>query len=114
MQKLFDELRSYDGRFSRFQYWTYSIGINIVGSIPVHLIELIPNGHMRHLVTALISVPLIYFSVCVQIKRSHDLGKAGSFVWLTLIPIVNLYPLILFAFVRGTVGNNEYGTDPVT
>lgn len=113
MQELFDELKNYDGRFNRSRYWMYSIGISIVSRILVELVDLIPNDLISLLLMIIVVVPTIYFQVCNQIKRAHDLDKAGSFIWLGIIPIVNLYPTILLAFFKGTDGLNTYGKDPL-
>ena len=112
MHELFTELKSYDGRFSRSQYWAYTIGIKIVSGILTKIAELIPNTTISLLLLLLIAIPSFYFYICVLIKRSHDHGKSGMFVLLAFVPIVNLYPAIMFMFVKGTGGSNEYGKDP--
>ncbi|WP_430883286.1 DUF805 domain-containing protein [Fusibacter sp. JL216-2] len=113
MQNLFNELKSFDGRFSRSQYWGYSIGISVFSNVSIRLLDLIQNPILGIVLILAIVIPSAYFSICVQIKRAHDLGKSGHFVWLTLIPIVNLYPGILFGFFKGEGGTNSYGTDPL-
>jgi len=112
MQELFTELKNFDGRFSRSQYWAYTIGLNFVSGILTQIAGLIPNEIISLLLILSIALPSIYFYYCILVKRSHDLDKSGMFVLLTLIPIVNLYPAILFMFIKGTDGANEYGNDP--
>ena len=63
--------------------------------------------------TVSLSIVNIYAIICILKKRSHDLNKSGLFVALSFIPIVNLYPAILFIFIRGTKGENKYGSDPL-
>ena len=52
-----------------------------------------------------------------KIKRLHDNNKSGSFLLWTLIPILGqlfgLYILVTNWFMRGTIGSNDFGDDPV-
>lgn len=45
--------------------------------------------------------------------RCHDRGKSGSFAWLLFVPILFLWPIVELLFLRGTVGPNKYGDDPL-
>jgi uncharacterized membrane protein YhaH (DUF805 family) len=47
------------------------------------------------------------------IKRSHDRDRSGWFILLFLVPLLNLWPLIELLFLRGTIGSNRFGPDPV-
>ncbi|GHU87403.1 hypothetical protein AGMMS49941_10860 [Deferribacterales bacterium] len=47
------------------------------------------------------------------IKRCHDRNRSGWFILLFLVPIVNLWAIIELGFLRGTVGDNKYGCDPL-
>ena len=46
-------------------------------------------------------------------KRFHDRGLPGAFVFLVLIPIVNILPLIELYLLKGMSGDNKYGPDPL-
>ena len=52
-----------------------------------------------------------------KIKRLHDNNKSGWFLLWTLIPILGqffaLYIFIINWFLRGTIGTNDFGADPV-
>ena len=52
-----------------------------------------------------------------KIKRLHDNNKSGWFLLWTLVPILGqlfgLYIFITNWFLRGTIGSNNYGKDPV-
>ena len=52
-----------------------------------------------------------------KIKRLHDNNKSGWFLIWTLIPILGqlfgLYILVTNWFMRGTIGSNDFGDDPV-
>lgn len=79
---------SYVGRMRRQHFWIsflIILGANVVlGWIPV--------------IGWLISLALIYPSVCITIKRLHDMGKTG---WLTLVPYVGAVVAMIIMFVGG-------------
>lgn len=113
MKELINELQSYDGRFSRSQYWLSTIGINIVSRLLIEIADIIPNDTISIILILGIVIPSIYFQICIQIKRAHDLDKSGHFIWLNYIPLVNIYSTVLLAFFKGTNGPNTYGKDPL-
>lgn len=50
----------------------------------------------------------------MQIKRWHDLDKSGWWVLINFIPIVGgLWCLVECGFLKGTVGPNRFGPDPL-
>jgi uncharacterized membrane protein YhaH (DUF805 family) len=48
-------------------------------------------------------------TICLQVRRLHDVGKSGSWWWATKVPILNLYVLYLLYLKRGDENANEYG-----
>ena len=65
------------------------------------------------LISALVSLILIWPWIAVLIKRCHDRDKTGWFVLLFLVPLLNLWPAIELYFLRGTTGTNRFGDDPI-
>lgn len=114
MDEVFKELFSYQGRFNRAKYWAYSIGIGATSQLISILVSMIVGERFSLIPLVLISLVTMYATICVLIKRSHDLDKSGLFVLLSFVPLVNLYPAILFMFIKGTDGSNQYGSDPIS
>jgi uncharacterized membrane protein YhaH (DUF805 family) len=59
------------------------------------------------------SLVLLWPFLAVEIKRCHDRGRSGWFLLVGLIPLVNLWVLVEVFFLRGTLGDNQYGQDPL-
>jgi uncharacterized membrane protein YhaH (DUF805 family) len=55
-------------------------------------------------------VMLPALGVCV--RRLHDVGKSGFFMFISFIPIVGGIWLFILFCTPGTVGDNQYGEDP--
>ena len=52
-------------------------------------------------------------SLAVMVKRAHDRNRSGLFILLMFIPIINIWPIIELVFIKGTDGENRYGSDPL-
>lgn len=65
----------------------------------------------------LVYLPLLlaafYANIVLGIKRCHDRDKAGWFLLLNFVPLVNLWPLIELTFIKGDEGDNRFGADPL-
>lgn len=108
--RLFFSLR---GRVSRRQYWLYGVlallGLALLGHallgiarVPAQLAERIVN------------LLLIWPALAVSVKRWHDRDKSGWWVLLNLLPVIGwIWVLVENGFMRGTVGVNRFGNDPL-
>ena len=71
------------------------------------------RGFVVGALIGLIYVALLWPSIAIQIKRVHDRDWPWAFILVLFIPIVNIWPMIEIMFLRGTVGSNRFGPDPV-
>ena len=54
------------------------------------------------------------FGLVLSVKRWHDRNKSGRWVLINLVPVVGwLWHLIECGFLRGTIGPNRFGQDPL-
>ena len=95
-------LFSFDGRLNRKPFWLYQIGVAIVTSVPFFL----GQGWLTGLLQ-------VWAQAALSVKRAHDRGRSGWFVLVFLIPLVQIWPFIELSFLRGTVGDNHFGQDPL-
>jgi uncharacterized membrane protein YhaH (DUF805 family) len=65
-------------------------------------------------VSGLFVLLALYTSIAVAVKRCHDRDRSGWFLLVGIIPLINLWVLVELGFMRGTVGSNRYGSDPLT
>ena len=116
---------AFTGRLNRKAYW-------LKGVLPVNMIAFVLQvfsglaglGLGGGIGTTLVGmtllvvfVPYIVFSIWVglalTIKRFHDLGSSGWWVFGFLIPFYNIWLAIKLMFFRGDVGPNRFGPDPI-
>ena len=117
-------LFGFDGRLSRQPYWLALLAVLLVDSITFGIIggfELLDGdtlaverkGSSR--LWALSVVPAsLWIGLVLSVKRWHDRNKSGRWVLINLVPVVGwLWHLIECGFLRGTIGPNRFGQDPL-
>ncbi len=118
LQKLKRMYFTYHGRLNRKPYILWGLALSITMSIVSSLMEFMTNSHstVLHLLALLLLLVLLVgcvASTMLVIRRWHDLGKSGWFTLILIIPLVNFLVMLYLWFVRGTVGPNAYGEDPL-
>jgi uncharacterized membrane protein YhaH (DUF805 family) len=130
-------LFSFDGRANRAKYWLVSLLSVAVMVVAVTVFFGLFPASIAWVVLAAIVMLCIYVGVAVSSKRLHDRNKSAS--WLLLYYLVpgvfnglaqdsyegmnlvlnlighgiSLWALIDLGFLRGTPGDNQYGSDPL-
>lgn len=108
---------SFDGRVSRSTYWLkfmlpYSLIYVVLAMLDISSGSFDPNtGYGTY--SGLFMIMGLMPSLAMGIKRCHDRNRAGWFLLVSLIPLVNLWLLIGLWFLKGTNGANRYGADPL-
>ncbi len=57
-------------------------------------------------------VPIALFFTLLTIQRFHDFNESGWFVLALLIPVVNMFLLIILWLTQGTQDPNNFGPKP--
>jgi uncharacterized membrane protein YhaH (DUF805 family) len=102
---------SFNGRAARSEWW----GVNAVILLPAYVLGRIlladPNrGTLMSTTLLLASIPLIWTSIAVSVRRLHDLNKEGIWYLISLVPVIGPGWLLIYCgFLQGTAGPNRYG-----
>ena len=110
-------LFSFRGRIPRSTLWLkfylpVSLGYLISWLLDVQLGTSFEPGSIGVVYLAF-SILMIGPTLAVNVKRAHDRGRSGWFILLFLVPLLNIWPIIELAFLRGAMGPNQYGPDPL-
>lgn len=68
-------------------------------------------GAIIMLVLGIIGLLLIIPMITVGVRRLHDVGRSGWWMWLHFIPLIGTIVLIIF-WVGESQGPNQYGPGP--
>ena len=105
------------GRIGRLRFLAYSVGVNLILSIP----QVIAQAFLTTETTSqtelgiiggvgiILLIIQIVFYFMFAIQRSHDMNTSG---WLSLIILIPIIGVLIFLFVPGTKGDNRFGHPP--
>lgn len=108
VKHVFANFANFQGRARRSEYWwfyLFTIICNVVASI-------VDNAIGIPILSIVVLLGLIIPSLAVTIRRMHDTGRSGWWIFIILIPLVGIILYIYWFVQRGTVGPNEWGADP--
>lgn len=102
---------SFEGRIGRQTYWLKYflpwLGLNIVAAV----IDATTGVPAVGLVVGLTG---LWVGLAAGAKRCHDRDRTGWFQLILLIPIIGwIWLLVELGFLKGSEGENRFGSDPV-
>jgi len=100
----------FDGRAARSEYWYWALFYVI---IYLGLTILTSISDIFSILLGLAALALLLPSLAVTIRRLHDLDRSGWWIFISLVPIIGPILLIYWYCQRGTVGDNQFGADPL-
>jgi uncharacterized membrane protein YhaH (DUF805 family) len=113
-------LFSFKGRIGRQQHILGILGVTFSVLVPLLLVgcAIVAHSHAVLLVAALValawSFATIWASFALQVKRIQDRDHDWYFLLIQLIPVVGpIWFFVEAVCLRGTVGENRFGKDPV-
>ncbi|PCI86321.1 MAG: hypothetical protein COB24_09975 [Hyphomicrobiales bacterium] len=98
------------GRASCSEFWyffLFSIIISVLFNVNLGDLFNVNLGDID-LVSIVLSIPLFMVSV----RRLHDVDKSGFFLLIFIIPLFGWLFLLYTWAQKGTVGNNQHGSEP--
>ncbi len=106
---------SWKGRIGRGTWWLMQFLISVVIVI-LYIVDpdvLDPDSlKVSHYIITLLVLAWIELSVAA--KRWHDRNKSAFWIIFSFIPIIGqMWALIELGFIKGTKGQNRFGSDPV-
>tara|TARA_B100000686_G_C16764756_1_gene961043 strand:- start:1715 stop:2302 length:588 start_codon:yes stop_codon:yes gene_type:complete len=109
----FQNAFSLDGRANRYELWVFFLFCFSLAFIGV-LLDVILFGEEEFGPFYVIALVLtIIPSICLQVRRIHDIGFHGAAWFLLFIPFVNIVAFFMFNLKQGDKSNNKFGPPPV-
>ena len=97
----------FNGRARRKEFWSFFLCHLIISIALTALSGLFGIG----LLSAIYSLAVFIPTVAVSVRRLHDIGYAGWWVLLGLIPF-GIFVLLIFLALEGQHSANQYGQNP--
>jgi uncharacterized membrane protein YhaH (DUF805 family) len=109
----FQNYVTFTGRAARSEYWYWVLFAFLVSVVTGALDHLIfPNLWSISPLNSLAGLALFLPGLAVTVRRLHDLDRTGWWVLLVLT-VIGIVVLLAWFCMRGTVGPNQYGPDPL-
>ncbi len=104
----FGKYVQFGGRASRSEYWYWTL-FSILVSIAANIVDGILDISIVSGITGLV---LLLPGLAICARRLHDIDRTYWWILITFT-IIGMFVLIYWACLRGTVGPNRFGPDPL-
>lgn len=101
IKSVLSKYASTTGRARRSEYWYWTLATALLSILVCRIYFLL-------IITTL---ALICPTICLTVRRLHDIGKPDWWVLLSFFPVANII-LLIFALMDSQPGANEYGENP--
>jgi uncharacterized membrane protein YhaH (DUF805 family) len=115
---------NFNGRSNRQDYWMFFL-FNVIFAIVAMILDRLlgttfkmegiyggaqtmPYGYIYLAYALFMLIP----GLAIGVRRLHDVGKSGWFMFICLIPLIGAIWLLVLFCTEGKRGDNEYGPDP--
>ncbi|MCX4626452.1 MULTISPECIES: DUF805 domain-containing protein [unclassified Streptomyces] len=107
-----DVLKKYtvfSGRARRQEYWMFTL-FNLIALIIVAVLDNAIGTYP--LLYAIYALAVFLPGLAVGVRRLHDTGKSGWWMFIALVPLVGGIWLLVLMATEGQPQPNEYGQNP--
>ena len=105
-----DNYCNFSGRASRSEFWWFALFtaiLNFVINIVFSFSDTMPM-----IVSGIVGLALMLPNLGLAVRRLHDIGKSGWWIFIQLIPLVGLIIYIVWVCKESYPAENEYGQVP--
>lgn len=108
--KVLQNYAVFDGRARRKEYWMFAL-VNFCVSLLLTLVDLAAFGGLQ-ILSGIYGLAILVPSIAVSVRRLHDIGKSGWYLFISLIPLIGGIWLLILTVTDSDEGANQYGENP--
>ena len=120
IKSVFSKYADFSGRATRSEYWYfYLFNFLVVMVYYIALFAMLVSGSRDSSAAGYLSVMFIIYalvmtipSLAVTVRRLHDTGHSGWWIFLNLIPVIGSIVLFIWFITDSDPDTNEYGDNP--
>jgi len=98
IKSVLSKYATFSGRARRSEYWFFVLFCILWGWIPI--------------VNIILLLVFLIPSLAVAVRRLHDIGRSGWWLFINFIPILGSIVLLVFYCTDSEYGDNQYGPNP--
>ncbi len=103
----------FSGRARRREYWTFVL-VNCLIAMLLLILGLAfgEDSPASNIMVTIFYLIMLVPNLSVSVRRLHDIGKSGWYMFLSLIPLIGGLILLVWALMDSETGENLYGKNP--
>lgn len=103
----------FSGRARRREYWTFAL-VNCLIAMLLLILGLAfgEDSPASNIMVTIFYLIMLVPNLSVSVRRLHDIGKSGWYMFLGLIPLIGGLILLVWALMDSEPGENQYGKNP--
>lgn len=110
----FQNYANFSGRASRSMFWWVYLFLVLVGWACMAIGWITGSDNFGEILSGLFSLATIVPSLAIAVRRMHDIGKGGGWIFISLIPIVGVIWFIVLCCKDSEPFANRFGPVPVS
>lgn len=111
-----DQYTQFRGRASRAVFWQYILVYAVISIVFSLLIDLLSDVRAVYYILVvlygLIALALLAPTLAINVRRLHDIGKGGGWIFVNLIPIIGGLWYLILMIKEGEPQSNRFGDRP--
>jgi len=107
----FSKYATFSGRAVRSEYWWFYLFVLVMGW-GASIVGVLMLGEFGGFFTILFQLVVLLPSLAVLVRRLHDTGRSGWWVWIW-VTVIGIIPLIIWLASKGDPGENSFGPPPI-
>lgn len=123
VKTVFNKYATFSGRASRSEYWYFTL-LNIIVSWGALLIGavigfmsggtdgVLAGYGIGYIVSMIYGLAVLLPSLAVCVRRLHDTGRGGGWIFIALVPLIGVIILLVFMVIDSEQDNNRFGSKP--
>ncbi len=108
--KVLQQYVDFNGRARRKEYWMFVLFNFIIALVLTTIDMTLLDG--TPVFYGIYGVAVFLPTLAVLIRRLHDTGRSGWWMFITLIPLIGGFILLYFMCVDSEAGSNQWGPNP--
>lgn len=103
----------FSGRARRREYWTFVL-VNCLIAMLLLILGLAfgEDSPASNIMVTIFYLIMLVPNLSVSVRRLHDIGKSGWYMFLSLIPLIGGLILLIWSLMDSEPGENQYGKNP--
>lgn len=109
----FQNYANFNGRASRSMYWWVCL-LNCIVCVACMIVgSVVGSETLGNILWGVYALAVLVPSLAISVRRMHDIGKGGGWIFISLIPLVGGIWYLVLACTDSEPFDNRFGPVPV-